>query len=206
MKNTNDESEAASDSLPGDALDGDSLVMAMPRRELFAVRGFQSNIDLVILNSLEDEYWFATSQVISDDLEAKEVQVGVVFLRGSQVLVTEQGMLLHTTSVPPEALDLGPCLRSLRDLALLGGERLLSTEARGSVLRGYLNDDQLEECRPYLILIYEITFAADVDAPESMTWVERKHLNDVALDPVSIQLADSLTGGPKGARSTGTKD
>lgn len=169
------------------------LVMGMPRRELFAVRGFQVRIEMAVLDSLENEFWFATPQVLADDLEAKEVQVGVVFLSDSQVLVNEHGVLLHTTSVPPEAMDMGPCLRSLRDLARIGAERLIDAQARGVLLRGYLNDDQLEECRPYLIMVYEVRFSPDVPAPEGMTWVDRRHLRDVALDPVSIQVADSLT-------------
>ncbi|TVR43944.1 MAG: hypothetical protein EA402_08345 [Planctomycetota bacterium] len=171
----------------------EGLVMAMPRRELFAVRGFQTRIELPVLDSLENEYWFATSSSLAQDIEAKEVQVGVVFLRQDQVLVDEQGTLLHATSVPPEAMSLGPCLRSLRDLARLGAERLVEMGAIGSVLRGYLNDDQLEECRPYVILVYEVRFGESTAAPPGMTWVDRRHLNDIPLDPVSIQVADAFT-------------
>ena len=170
----------------------EALVMAMPRRELYTLKGFESRIELSVLSSLEDEYWIAAPAIIADDVEAKEVQVGVVFNRGNQVLVTEDGIILHTTSIPAEALEKGPCLRALRDLARLGASTVTGVSETGSVLCGYLNDDQLEDLRPYFVLVYEVFFPEDTAAPEHMTWVERKHLNDVALDPVSIHLVDYL--------------
>jgi hypothetical protein len=170
----------------------ETLVMAMPRRELYTLNGFEPRIELPVLSSLEDEYWLAASAVIADDVEAKEVQVGVVFNRGSQVLVTENGVILHTTSITAEALEMGPCLKSLRNLARLGATMVIGTDESGSVLCGYLNDDQLEELRPYFVLVYEVFFAEGVEAPEAMSWIERHHLNDVALDPVSVHMCDYL--------------
>ena len=51
------------------------LVMAMPRRELFALKGFIQQVSLPVLQSLQDEHWFALPEIINDDLEAKEVRI-----------------------------------------------------------------------------------------------------------------------------------
>ena len=174
----------------------ETLVMAMPRRDLYTLSGFESRIELPILNCLEEEYWLAAPSVIADDVEAKEVQVGVIFNRGNHVLLTEDGVILHTTSIPSEALETGPCLRSLRNLARLGANTVIGFEEKGSVLCGYLNDDQLEELRPYFILVYEVFFADDTPAPNGMSWIDRRHLSDVALDPVSIHLCEYLANKP----------
>ena len=166
----------------------ETLVMAMPRRELYALNGFDTAIALPILSSLESEYWLATSAVIANDIEAKEVQVGVVFLRGSQVLVSENGIILHTTSVPAEILESGAVLRSLRDLARIGAENMLATAATGSVLSGYVNDDSLVDMRPYFVLVYDVFFPEDADAPEGMSWIECQHLNGIPIEPASLHL------------------
>lgn len=169
-----------------------ALVMGMPRRELFTVRGFVTAIDLAVLNSLEDESWFATAAILADDVEAKEVQVGVVFSRESQVLLNEDGIIMHVATVPAEAMELGPVLRSLRDLARMGAEQMMDAQARSVTLRGYFNDDHMESVRPYFIMVYEVVFAADTPAPQGYSWVDRRHLRDVALEPLSIQIAEGL--------------
>lgn len=169
-----------------------ALVMGMPRRELFTVRGFVTAINLEVLSSLEEESWFATPTILADDVEAKEVQVGVVFTRDSQVLLNEEGMIIHVACVPAEAMDLGPALRSLRDLARMGAEQMMDTNARSVTLRGYFNDDQTESTRPYFIMVYEVVFPSESSAPQGYSWVDRRHLRDVALEPISIQVAEGF--------------
>jgi hypothetical protein len=172
------------------------LVMGVPRRELFSVRGFITTPDLAVLGSVADEHWFARASELAADLEAKELQLGVVFRSGDQLLIDEFGILIHASSVPPEATRLGPGLKFLKDLARLSAERLMEADCRGLVLKGYLNDDAFVECRPYFIMVYEAAFPEGVPAPEGMTWVGRRHLRDVALDPVSSIAVDGLVDGP----------
>ncbi len=169
-----------------------TLVMAMPRRELFAIRGFIRTVSLPVLESLQHEHWFALPEVIADNLEAKEVRIGLLIRRGDQFLVDESGVLLHAAEVPPEVERFGVGLMGLKNLAVSAGRELLQGEEENMQLWGYLNEDSMVETRPYFILIYQMLVPEQTEAPQGMLWVSMNHLVDMALDPPSALFADVL--------------
>ena len=169
-----------------------ALVMAMPRRELFALKGFIQQVSLPVLQSLQDEHWFALPDVINDDLEAKEVRIGLLIGRDDQFLVDESGVLLHAAAVPPEVEHFGQGLLGLKKLAHSAGNELLQHAESQISLWGYLNEDSLLETRPYFILIYQMKAPEGTEAPDGMVWVSRSKLKDMALDPPSALFADVL--------------
>jgi hypothetical protein len=178
--------------------DAPQLVLAMPRRELFRVHGFTRKVDLDILESLADDSWYAAAQTLINNPDAKEVRLGVVIIRqdeGEQFLVDENGVALHATLIPPEVGILGPGLAALKQLALLAGKKLLSVEHDNIdqvkieqvrvELVGYCNDDTLPECRPYFLLVYALRVPAQHVAPTGFSWISRRAIAGVPLDPVS---------------------
>jgi hypothetical protein len=174
----------------------DSLVLAMPRRELFRVVGFTRQVDLAVLASLEDEAWFAAPAALVGNFDAKEVRLGLVVARGEnggdQVLVSEQGVVLHATAIPPEVGHLGPGLAALRQLALVAGRTLLGIGNGTVELIGYCNDDSLPECRPFFLLVYRLRVPVGTPAAAGMNWVSLQSLGGVPLDPVSTLVVAGL--------------
>jgi len=175
--------------------EGEQLVLAMPRRELFSVRGFVTEIELRVIESLAEESWYATPSVLRDDLEAKEVRLGMLIQRGDDALVDEDGILLHATRIPPEAVELGEGLRAVRELARVLARELLGEATRGVQLFGYFNEDGLPETRPFFVLVYLVHVADECDPPQGMGWVSRERLSAMPLDPASSVVAGHLVGG-----------
>ncbi len=106
----------------------DPLVLAMPRRELFPINGFTVNVDLLVLESLAEESWFALASSLVGNMDAKEVRLGLVITREREVLIDRTGSLLHTTPILPEVGKLGGGIKGLRDLALIAGSQFLGLE------------------------------------------------------------------------------
>jgi hypothetical protein len=177
-------------------VDDDPLVLAMPRRELFRVSGFTCQVDLAILQSLADESWYAAPPTLVDNFEAKEVRLGLIAVRrepdGDQALVSEGGVLLHATPIPPEVGAMGPGLRALRQLALAAGTELVGGARCQVELIGYCNDDALPECRPFFILVYRLRVPPGWASPAGMSWIGVPRLAGVPLDPVSVLVAAGL--------------
>lgn len=169
------------------------LVMAMPRRELFALRGFIQNVSLPVLESLQQEHWFALSDVIAEDLEAKEVRIGLLVEQEGRYLVDDQGLLLHTAAVPPEVEQFGVGLLGLKNLALSAGRKLLRQDESRIQLWGYLNEDGLLETRPFFILIYMLNASGNCSLPDAMEWATPEDLHEMPLDPASALFADVLS-------------
>lgn len=174
------------------AEDGPTLVMAMPRRELWTVRGLVRQVELDVLESLEYESWFATREAIAEDVETKEVRIGLVLHRADQVLVHEDGVILHACAVPPEVENLAPGLRGLREFARLAARRLVGAEEQDLRLLGYLNEDRLEEASGFLFLVYTVYVASDCPAPPQTSWVGTARLGDLTLDPLSALFHDEF--------------
>jgi hypothetical protein len=178
--------------------DGDHLVLAMPRRELFRINGFTRSIDLTVLASLEEDAWFAAPAALAGNFDAKEVRLGLVVARGGeggdQLLVSEHGVLLHATPIPPDVGALGPGLRALRQLALVAGRHLVDSQQGTVEMIGYCNDDTLAECRAYFLLVYRLRLPAGAPAAAGMSWIALSHLARVPLDPVSTLIAAGLPG------------
>jgi len=168
------------------------LVLAMPRRELFPISGFTLRIDLRVLDSLVDESWYADPATLVGNLDAKEVRLGLVACRGDAVLVSDAGLLLHTTAIAPEIGRLGSGLRALRELALLAGRRFLGEEGCRVELCGYCNDDGLREIRDSFILIYRCRVPEHCPAPAGMAWADRRRLADLPLEPASALIAAGM--------------
>ncbi len=171
------------------------LVMAMPRRELYAVRGYVTSMELTVLDCLQNETWFALPDVIKADIDAKEVRVAVLIRQDDRYLVDEGGGLLHVANVTSDIAAFGSGLRALRELSRSAGAALLNHEQVGIVMQGYMNDDSLEELRPYFLIIYELTVQPTrktLTAPENCCWVSSKSLSDIALDPISTIISEEL--------------
>ncbi|MFW5830481.1 MAG: hypothetical protein ACOCXA_09505 [Planctomycetota bacterium] len=168
----------------------EALVLAVPRRELYAIRGFSSEITVPVLESLQQETWFAHASSIENDVDVKCVQFGLLVRRDEQWLVGESGILLHTAPIQENVARFGEGLGAIRRLAHRAGSELMATAQTGIELIGLFNEDRLPETRAYLILIYVLTVPARTAAPEGMVWVTARHLADLGLDPVSTLLVD----------------
>jgi hypothetical protein len=176
----------------------EELVMAMPRRELYKVSGFTRTVDFALLESLDQEHWFAVPATLRGNPDAKEVRLGLLVGRGAdaheQMLVEERGVLLHAAPIPPECAQFGTGLRALRELARAAAKQLVDGDVPVVELLGYLNEDSLAECRDAFILIYRVRLPAERPAPTGMAWIGLGRLHDVALDPVSSLVAPVLDG------------
>jgi hypothetical protein len=178
--------------------DDQTMVLAMPRRELFRIAGFSRTIDFAVLDSLAEESWFAAPPALRDNFDAKEVRLGVILMRRDgeqdQALVSESGVLLHATPIPPEVGTMGRGLRALRKLALGAGSQLMASPGGQIELIGYCNDEALPECRLFFILVYRMRVPPATPAPAEMSWISTNHLHGVPLDPVSAMIAAQLSG------------
>ncbi len=177
-------------------MDDTPLVLAMPRRELFRIHGFTQRVEPGILTSILEDGWYASPEAIAADSDSKEVRIGVLMRRpdgagASQYLVSEDGILLHVSPIPPESAKFGEGLVALRRFAQALGEALLRHGDCRIELVGYCNEDALAECRRCFLLIYRLTAAADVPAPEGMSWVSKSALIGLALDPVSALVTEA---------------
>jgi hypothetical protein len=166
------------------------LVLAMPRRELFRISGFVPPTDMAILECVADESWYATPESLAGSFDAKEVRVGVVIVDPTCVLISDAGVLLHATQVPPEVGELGTGLAALKNLALAAGRQLLGCGDGRIELCGFCNEDALPECRGIFLLVYRLSVPAGHAAPEGMRWTPRSQLGSVPLDPVSALVTD----------------
>ncbi|MBA3686273.1 MAG: hypothetical protein H0W72_13685 [Planctomycetes bacterium] len=173
-----------------DSAPADPLVLAMPRRELFAINGFTLQVGLSVLESLAEESWFALSSSLVGNLDAKEVRLGLVATREREVLIDGAGSLLHTTPILPEVGRLGAGIKAVRDLALIAGSQFLGVPRLRVELTGYCNDDSLPELRNLFLLVYRCRVPDGCPPPVGMSWVPIADLAKHPLDPAS-----ALVGG-----------
>ncbi len=181
-------------------MDDTPLVLAMPRRELFRIHGFTQRVEPAILTSIIADGWYAAPEAVAADSDAKEVRIGILIRRPAaegdgdgkpQYLVSEDGILLHVSPIPPESAKFGEGLAALRRFAQALGEALLRRGDCRIELVGYCNEDALVECRRCFLLIYRLITAADTAAPEGMSWVPRSALAGLALEPVSALVTEA---------------
>lgn len=169
------------------------LVLAMPRRELFRIQGYVPPNDLAVLESLAEESWFATPELLAADIDAKEVRLGLVVVRRDEVLIDADGVLLHATSIPPSIGGLGSSsLAALRSLALRAGQALLGITQGQVELAGFCNEDAMVECRGIFVLVYRYRAPERTDAPAGLSWVSRHALSSIPIDPVSALVVDAV--------------
>jgi hypothetical protein len=168
------------------------LVLAMPRRELFRIQGFVPPNDIAVLESLADEAWFAAPEALASNFDAKEVRLGLIVTRQKEALVSEAGVLLHATPVPPESGQLGTGLAALKHFALAAGKQLLGVQVGRVEMIGFCNEDAMPECRGIFLLVYRMRVADDAAAPTGLAWVPFASLAAMPLDPVSALVVDSL--------------
>jgi len=168
------------------------LVMAMPRRELYAVQGFHRRVDMRVIASLAEESWFSLPDVLAEDIDAKEIRLGVVLRRGDEILLDGQGEAIFMTPVPAQATGLGQGLEALKNLARGASEQVIGAASERVLLSGYLNDDKNPDLRPYVVLVYEVYFPPATDAPAELEWIGREELASRPVDIVSLQVLDEL--------------
>lgn len=171
------------------------LVLAMPRRELFAVSGFVTRIEMRVIESVAEESWYAVPSMIHADLEAKEVRIGLLVEAGDRLLLADDGVLLHVAAIPPDTEQFGPGLYGVRELARAAARTLLADGRPGIELFGYFNDDALPEAREFFVLVYRVRAAGDTPPPHGMQWVDRAGIGEVPLDAVSSVVAAAWGAG-----------
>ncbi len=179
-------------------MDDTQLVLAIPRRELFRLQGFSASMDLRVLDSLAEETYFSAPDLLIDSMDAKEVRIALVVVTPTLTLVTEAGVLLHTSSIPPQVAQFGKGLLGMRTLAELAGATLLGLKKSRVELSGLLNDDTMPECRQFLTVAYILQAPEGTAAPAGMLWISRGALRQMPLDPVSA-MAVELAAPARGA-------
>jgi hypothetical protein len=164
----------------------DQLLLAVPRRPLYGLSGMITRIDLAVLGAVSEEGWFATRAAIADDVDCKEVRLGVLVLRrlpeGVQVLVADGGRLLHLADVPAEV---GCALSGLKRHAQTVAAAALPGVQPGVELAGYLNDDGIPDLRRVFLLVYRATVPPGTGAPAGTAWVSAGAAGRMQLDAVS---------------------
>ena len=113
----------------------DELVLAVTTRECIALRGFSPRIELGMLESIQEETWFAQPAVIRNDPLAAEVRLVMLFQDADHVLIDEHGRFAADQAVLPEAFIAGPGLpglkRHVQGLAQARVDRSCSCELAG---------------------------------------------------------------------------
>jgi hypothetical protein len=173
-------------------MDEEPLVRAMPRRQLYAMRGFIPRIDLNVLNSIDDEGWFATRTGIAADVDCKEVRIAVVIVRreatGPEALIATDGLLAHGADIGPESEGLA----ALKAIAKETAERVSGGIAHGVELAGYLNDDTEPALRHAFVLVYRARVQPGTPAPAGCTWLARAAL-PTGMDPLSSRVVEAIS-------------
>jgi hypothetical protein len=170
------------------------LFLAMPRRELFRHTGFVTRIEMVVLDSLADESWYAAPAVLAANHDAKEVRLGMILTRPASAvlgppvdaLVGAGGVLLHRSRIPPEAGDLSQGLVAFKNLAINAGRAVAGIKDGGRVeMRGYLNEEVNPTCRGMVFLVYRMIVEWNTPAPEGMVWAPIAGLDGATLEDIS---------------------
>lgn len=173
-------------------MDEEPLVRAMPRRQLYALRGFIPRIDLNVLNSIDDEGWFATRTAIAADVDCKEVRIAVVVMRrestGPEALLGVDGRLAHGVDIGPESEGLA----ALKTVAKGMAEQVSGGIAHGVELAGYLNEDTDPALRQAFVLVYRARVPPGTPAPAGFSWLARAAL-PAGLDPLSSRVVEAIS-------------
>ena len=173
--------------IPGE---DEPLVMAIPRRELWGVAGVVKVIPMPVLEAIQDEAWYGTPSQIVQDLDAKQLRLGLLIVRsdaeGRQALVSVSGVLMQCMAVGILAGERpGSRLRTLRELAAQEACLLIGQVGVRVELVGLMNIDQQPELRPFALLVYRVMVPGSAAAPPGMNWVSLTVLAGMALDPGS---------------------
>lgn len=92
----------------------DDLVLAVTTRECIALRGFSPRIELGMLESLQEETWFAQPAIIRTDPLAAEVRLVLFYQQADHVLIDERGRFAADYPLLPEAFSMGAGLPGLK--------------------------------------------------------------------------------------------
>ena len=170
--------------------DDETLVLAMPAREMFAASGFVSTISMAVLDSLGDETWFALPSALAEDLMAREVRLGVMVVRGApgsrEALVATDGRLLDISTLAPEQIG-GSGLALLKRRAMVLACALAGLPAGtrcGVELAGYVSDGRLPGLKHAVILVYRAVVPPETPAPGSSSWIRCGSLAGVTTNPL----------------------
>lgn len=181
--------------MPDQLRPDDELTLAMPLRELLAVRGLAPATLLAPLESLASESWLALPSAIAADPLARGVHLGVMAVRGSgEVLVDGSGHLLHHGPIPAEGTA-DPLLGSLRRLAATAGRRQLGLDEAVPLrteLAGWLHEPTLPGLGRIVVVLYRLVLPAGTPAPHDATWISRERAGDLPLEPACALALEAL--------------
>lgn len=166
----------------------DELGLAMPSREFISLRGFTPRIGMELLDSLRDDTWFAVPDAIRDDPLAVMVQVGLLLVRGKDLLVDQEGRLVRRGPVPPEAFAEGVALVALRRWAESRVREEFGIPLRAEIC-GYLHDPV--RFPRMVLLLYRAQAPADLAAPVG-AWLAPAAARDVVRDPLDATVLAGL--------------
>jgi hypothetical protein len=153
----------------------EDLVLTMPCREFIALRGRSPRIELAVLDSLQEDSWFAVPAAIREDPLAVEVRLAIYRCRADAVFVDGAGRAVEAFPVLAERLAGGPRLAALR--------RYAETSAGGrSELIGYVHEPVVLPRTVHLL--YQVTVPAAPLASASGAWLARNHLSSVLKQPL----------------------
>jgi hypothetical protein len=147
----------------------EDLILALPSRDFFALRGYTQRLDMPVLEALQQDTWLAVPAAIREDPLAVGVEIGLVLERGGEVLLAPDGRLLERTPVLPDELSNGAMLLALRRAAEARASRRLGQVTRAELI-GWYHDPQV--AARTLVLVYRSRVAAGVVAAAG-TWVAR---------------------------------
>ena len=168
--------------------------MAMPCREFIAVRGFSARIDLALLDSLQDDGWFAIPAAIREDPLAVAVHLALVVLCNGQVLTDEAGHLVQHGPVLPEDLANRPLLKGLKHHAETRTGTRLGVPGRAELI-GYLHEPKLlPRC---MMLVYRCIVPPGT-APAGGVWRHPTEAAALTTDPLDKLLLAAVPGAPRG--------
>lgn len=157
------------------------IVLAVTTRECIALRGFTARIELGMLESLQQETWFAQPALIHNEPLAAEVRLVLLFQQSNHVLIDEEGRFTADFPVYPEAFTAGTGLPGLKKHVQAQAQKRIGAPC-GCELVGYGFDPvQL----PHLFfLTYRCRVASTVQvAATSGSWVPASALEHVIRVP-----------------------
>ena len=166
----------------------DDLVLAMSSREFIALRGFTTRIAMEVLESLQQDTWFAVPDAIQADPLAVAVHIAVLPRRGSEVLIAQDGRLLHPVPITAEIFPGGPQLVALRQVAERLATAVMGAPTRAEIA-GFVHDPV--RLPHTFVLVYQCLLPADAPAP-SGAWMTTSAARGVVTELVDRLALEGL--------------
>ena len=164
----------------------------MPSREFIALRGLSTAIAMPVLESLQEDSWFALPSAVREDPLAVEVHIGLLLVRPGEALLAEDGHLLRHSPIPPEAFATAQGLAGLRRhvQGLVGSQRV--------ELVGYLYHPVV--LSRTFVLLYRCH-----GGNATGSWVPSATLAGLVQDPLDQMVLPLATQAPPGSHSSASR-